>query len=426
MYFSQNIKPNKIQIHLVTFLYSILPISYIAGSLIINLNFLLIDLAFIYTIIKNKDFPFKELGKEILVFLLIFFYILLNSIIQYYYYNANISFNDEGLIRSIGLIKYILFYFASVYFFSFLKIKSYKIISFWTIVLFIVIIDVFFERINGHNLLNIKSPSSQRISSFFGDELIVGYFILSFGFICISNLLEKFNFKNKINYDLLVYFLILLIPLTIFITGERSNFLKSLFISTILLIAISKYKRGINLKIFSILTLVAIISISFSSENLKSRYLRTFDQINKSIEDKEKNIFMNSKHFYNYKLGYDIFMENILFGVSTKKFRWACKEKRDLDEKMISFGCSTHPHQTYIETLAEHGIIGFLLIFGSLILFVKYRINEFLKKVSFIKFSAIIYLISLWIPFLPFGSFLSTSAFSLIILNLVVARSITS
>ena len=114
MYFSQNIKPNKIQIHLVTFLYSILPISYIAGSLIINLNFLLIDLAFIYTIIKNKDFPFKELGREILVFLLIFFYILLNSIIQYYYYNANISFNDEGLIRSIGLFKYILFYFRYI------------------------------------------------------------------------------------------------------------------------------------------------------------------------------------------------------------------------------------------------------------------------------------------------------------------------
>ena len=122
-----------------------------------------------------------------------------------------------------------------------------------------------------------------------------------------------------------------------------------------------------------------------------------------------------------------IFLKKIFFfGVSTKKFRWACKERGNLDEKMLSFGCSTHPHQTYIETLAEHGIIGFLLIFGSLILFVKYRFKEFSNKTNMVKFSAIIYLISLWIPFLPFGSFLSTSAFSLIALNLVVARSIAN
>ena len=74
--------------------------------------------------------------------------------------------------------------------------------------------------------------------------------------------------------------------------------------------------------------MVVILTVFFSSENLKNRYLRTFDQIKKSIKDEEKNIFINSKHFYNYKLGYDIFKENIFFGVSTKKFRWACKEKK--------------------------------------------------------------------------------------------------
>ena len=153
MYFSQNIKPNKIQIYFVTFLYSILPISYITGSLIINLNFLIIDIVFIYIILKNKDFPFKEIKNEVFLFLLIFFYILLNSAIQYYYYNGNISFKDEGLIRSIGLIKYILFYFASVYFFTFLKINNQKILNFWSIVLLVVIIDVFYERLNGYNLI---------------------------------------------------------------------------------------------------------------------------------------------------------------------------------------------------------------------------------------------------------------------------------
>ena len=189
-----------------------------------------------------------------------------------------------------------------------------------------------------------------------------------------------------------------------------------------LLIFISTYKKKINFKLFSILMMVVILTVFFSSENLKNRYLRTFDQIKKSIKDEEKNIFINSKHFYNYKLGYDIFKENIFFGVSTKKFRWACKEKKNLDEKMLSFGCSTHPHQTYIEILAEHGIMGFFIIFSSFILFIRKRIKEFFKNKNFIKLSATIYLISLWIPFLPFGSFFSTSAFSLIAINLALAR----
>jgi len=424
MYFSENIKPNKTEILLVTFLYSILPISYIAGSLIINLNFLIIDLAFIYAIIKNKDFPFKELRKEIYLFLLIFFYILINSITQYYYYNGRIFINDEGLIRSIGLIKYFLFYFASIYFFTVLKIQNNRILNFWTIILFIVIIDVFFERINGHNLLNIKSPSTERISSFFGDELIVGYFILSFGFISVANICEKINFKNSLNNNLIMGFLILLIPLSILITGERSNFIKSLFICIFVLLVVSKFKYKINLKMLSAFFLIVITIVFFNSPNLKTRYLTTFEEINKSLDDKNKNIFANSKHFYNYQLGYDIFKENILFGVSTKKFRWACKERKDLSEKMTSFGCSTHPHQTYIEILAEHGLIGFLLIFGSLFIFIKNRFKEFLKEQSLIKFSSVIFLISLLIPFLPFGSFFSTSAFSMIMVNLIVARSI--
>lgn len=426
MYFSQNIKFNKIQIFIVTLLYSILPISYISGSFFINLNFILIDLVFIYTLFKFKNFPYKELKNEFFLIFSIFLYILLNSIIQYSYYNGHISVNDEGFIRSVGLVKYVIFYFASIYFFQVIGLNKNKILNVWSIVLLIIIIDVFFERINGHNLINIKSPSNERIASFFGDELVVGYFILSFGFIAMINFLQKINLEKKFFHQVFLCFLMILIPLTILLTGERSNFLKSIFICFVIIIALSKYKRIINLKYFSIVALGILLLSIVSLENLKNRYLTTFQELINSYQDKDRNVFITTKHYYNYKLGYDIFKENIFFGVGTKKFRFACKQKKDLSEQMMSFGCSTHPHQTYIDLLSEHGILGFLLIFISFFLFIMKRCKEFLKNKNLIQLSAITFIVSLWIPFLPSGSFFSTSAFSLVIINLIIARTIKS
>ena len=147
----------------------------------------------------------------------------------------------------------------------------------------------------GHNILNIKSSSTERISSFFGDELIVGYFILAFGFISIINVLPKVNLKNKVLSQIILNFLILLIPFTIFITGERSNFLKSIFICFTLLLFLSKYKQGLNIKYFFVLSTISLLVAFISSDNLKERYLTTFKEINKSF--KEENV--NSKHYYN-------------------------------------------------------------------------------------------------------------------------------
>ncbi len=421
MYFSQNIKPNKVQIYIIIFLYSVLPISYISGSFLINLNFLLIDLFFIFAIFKYKNFKFSDVKIEIYFITAIFLYILINSIVQYIIYNNQISLRDEGFIRSIGLIKYVLFYFASIYFFQILNNLKINIFNFWSVITFIVIFDVFYERVMGHNILNIKSSSTERISSFFGDELIVGYFILAFGFISIINVLPKVNLKNKALSQIILNFLILLIPFTIFITGERSNFLKSIFICFTLLLFFSKYKQGLNIKYFFVLSTISLLVAFISSDNLRTRYLTTFKEINKSFKEENK-IFVNSKHYYNYKLGYEIFKENIFFGVSTKKFRSECKTKENLSEKMKSFGCSTHPHQTYIDLLSEHGIFGFLLIFISFLLFILKRTKIFFETKNYILLSSIVFIISIWIPFLPSGSFFSTSFFSLIMINLIVAR----
>lgn len=66
----------------------------------------------------------------------------------------------------------------------------------------------------------------------------------------------------------------------------------------------------------------------------------------------------------------DIFKKNILFGSGVKTFRIECiyteqnaytiKLKEEIPN--ISF-CSTHPHNYYLQLLAETGLIGFFFYF---------------------------------------------------------------
>ena len=66
--------------------------------------------------------------------------------------------------------------------------------------------------------------------------------------------------------------------------------------------------------------------------------------------------------------GIHIFKNNFLFGSGVKSFYSECikSSKKDLnlkpnkrDNKLL---CSTHPHSTYIQILAEIGILGFIMV----------------------------------------------------------------
>ena len=240
--------------HLFLFLYSIIPLSLIISNAFININIILIDIFFIYECIKYRNFNFAK--EKIFLFLVfIWFYLIINS-------TLNISITSEsydGLIRSLNFIRFIILIYATKYFFKkFILIKE-RILIFWSIVLTITLIDIFFEKILGHNIIGIISPSPERISSFFGNELIVGNFVLGFGFIISSFLLiksEKLSFIKKFYSNLFL----ILVPFSVFVTGERSNFIKSLILFILLLILINnKFLLFIKFKILFYLSLLSNI-----------------------------------------------------------------------------------------------------------------------------------------------------------------------
>ena len=50
-----------------------------------------------------------------------------------------------------------------------------------------------------------------------------------------------------------------------------------------------------------------------------------------------------------------MFLDNKIFGQGPKSFRYLCNDDRF---KINKWSCSTHPHNYYIQLLAETGLIG--------------------------------------------------------------------
>ena len=210
----------------VIFLFSFLPISLILGNSATNSNILIIDLFFLLTCYHQKQWSWIR-NKYFYCFISIWIYLVINSIISE---NVAASLFDpirkeivypknDSIIRSVGFIRFIIFLFAVQYFFFNSKKIFDQIFLYWTVIIFIVLIDVVFERIIGFNLLGFKSPSSTRIVSFFKDELVVGGFILGFSFL-ISGFLFKLN-KNDIVKKIFPSIFFCLSIICIYLSGER-------------------------------------------------------------------------------------------------------------------------------------------------------------------------------------------------------------
>ena len=165
-------------------LFSIIPLTIIVGSATSVINILLIDLSFIVFIAYKKEFYFLK-NKVIIYLFILYFYLIFNSFISVDY--------SEGILRNFGFLRIIIIFAAINYFFQD-KIFFKKVLKFWSIVILIVLIDVFIESFTGKNILGFSGGSyEKRIVSFFKDELIVGGYLGGFFLLVTGFFLEKKN-----------------------------------------------------------------------------------------------------------------------------------------------------------------------------------------------------------------------------------------
>ena len=168
---------------------------------------------------------------------------------------------------------------------------------------------------------------------------------------------------------------------------------------------------------FIIIGLIFFISLTFNSQYFKLRYV---NQI-KSLLTYSKDGTENKIYFNLHKSGYQVFKNNIFFGVGNKNYRVATCTK--LDETNIltnKYICSNHPHQIYIELLSEHGLFGsiFILFIFYKLIFSKFISN--LNRINYIQIGSLIYIFLIFTPLIPSGAFFNDYAITLFGFNIAI------
>ena len=220
----------------------VFPLLLLVGPLISEVYLILLIIFSSYYIYNDKKFDFY-LNKFVIFLILFYISTLVSTLVNFY----NYDYAKSGIMYfRIPLFSIAIWYALTKY-----KLFSKKIINLYIIFLLIIIIDSFLQFSIGKNILGYQVIKN-RISSFFGDELILGSFLLRIlPIFLILIIMDNKFFNKKLN---IIYSLIVsLICVTIYLTGERSSFFLLILFFSIIFFS-NKYLRKfiIVITIFSI------------------------------------------------------------------------------------------------------------------------------------------------------------------------------
>ena len=388
-------------------IFCLIPVFLIIGTGVSELAIIVLSFKFLIDLIFFKKL--KIHNKFLLYFLFIIYIALIINLI----FSVNY---ENSFLRNIFFIKYLIFTIGTIDFFSKRKLELFFIFKIWTLILFIFSLDLIIQFITQKNIIGIESPlKGHRYSGFMGDELKAGSLILFFCFV-----ITGFLIKEK-KYAVLGAILICFFISVIFITGDRSNFFKSLLIFFILIFFINK-KIVNKLIILFLITIGIILSIISTNDVYEERFK---NRILNELSDNDYNIvnyIKKTEYGKIYSSAYNLYLQKKIFGVGNKNFRILCekdfKKKYPFTKNLKEVKCNTHPHQIYLEILVEHGIFGMTIFLISLIFYIYKNFLFVLKKRDYLLTSLFFTTLIIFIPVLPGGSFFTSFNANIFWLNL--------
>jgi O-antigen ligase len=191
-------------------------------------------------------------------------------------------------------------------------------------------------------------------------------------------LFALFLIKKKKRFEIYyIGLLFILVDVLIYMSGERTAFFY-LNLSTIFIIILIKEYQKFRLVTF-IIAIICVLILSLNSSKLNQRMFKGPAEDMGLIKSSKESVIFSTGHDSVIKTAYKMFKDKSIFGHGPKMFRIICA-----DEKYATgvTPCMTHPHNFYIQLLAETGIIGFLFLFSALIYVIFTALRQF-KSIIF-------------------------------------------
>jgi O-antigen ligase len=371
----------------------------------INIILVLSSFIFIFEIVKNKNFKLMKL-KWVYFYLTFIFFNIING-----FFATDFLSSIKSSISQLRFLFFSLFIYVCIF-----NIKNFNVIlNTWLALLFFISLDGIYQYFFDVNFFNIQAHSS-RISGLFGNELVLGSYLTY-----ISIPLFFFHINKIKNYDFFGKIVIILIYATIFFTIIISTERMVTIVSVLSLIFIITFYLKIKKALLLLIILSTFLSILYY-KNIK--FNQRFNEALLIL-----NNFHESSYGRLYESSYNLFKENIFFGVGLKNYRVDCNKQIDPRPNSIHQFCSSHPHNLYLELLSETGLIGSLLFslsFFYLFWDLKKKIKLNFKKSYFRDYSFLMYgnllviFFFLW-PIKTSGSFFTTFNGSFFWFNLGLA-----
>ena len=400
------------------YLIGLLPLSLVAGPFVAEVFLFILFLIALYFFLRPK--------KKIINF---FNNKLINLFILFWLYIVCVSlFAIEPLISiksSFFYLRFGIYTLAIVYLLSLNKdcIDILYTITKYTILF--VVLDSLLQIISGKDIFGLEPNSIDlmRVSGPFGDKFILGSFLQKILPIFIFFILKKYHLSKRIK--ILDIAIIIFSFAIIYRSGDRSALGLIILFSAIFFIINSELRK----KMLTILIFFLVISTIFTLHNpkifqrnfidtmgqFKGKYYESF--LKKEFNETNFNFMIFSFHHQtHYTTAMRMFYDKPIYGHGVKMFRYKCKDfefkpsaeiKNSFGQSKFRYGCSTHPHNTYVQLLAETGLIGFLFVFGAF-LYISFEIVKYINKAKkkYYPESALLIAIfvNLW-PIIPTGNF---------------------
>ena len=402
-------------------LFALVPVLLITGPALPDITITFCAIYFLITFIFIKK-KYNFITDNFFLVSIFFWFCIL--FISFFAYDKTKSFQDSIIFLRLLIIP------TTAYFLFF---DSKKKIKFAITVIFIcicfVLTDTLFQFINYNSkdgfqrdLLGFIPKWYGRLTGPFGDELVPGAYVSKFGLLGYL----FFIFIKKIKYQKFLEIVYLsLLGLVCFASGERMA-MATFFLALFFLLIFLKKRR--ILLLFSIIVSFTLIVLCYKFHPFYNDYniinsthyhqgltIEKFFYCHEGVSLKCSKIlnlqpsfleiiknFSSSAYGEIYKVGLNMFLDNIFTGVGISNYQITCINIPKYNQIMVNYECASHPHNTYIQWLSEGGLI----TFTSFIFLLSFIFSFLIKGTNQMVFKliAIASMIILFWPIMSTGS----------------------